>query len=108
MGEVPASVLFLVGSIWDSNWGHLESLLPPSSEIPALCRGSLEWTHSGSGSQDLPETSLELALSTSRCGALAALLSLSDLRLHLSKVEIVPALSTSQGFENCRGENFRG
>lgn len=30
--------------------GNLESLLPPSSEIPALWRGSLEWTHAGSGS----------------------------------------------------------
>lgn len=54
------------------------------------------------GSKDLLESSLGLALVTSSHGAQAAVLNLSNPRLHLSKAEIMPALSASHVFENCR------
>lgn len=77
---------------------------PPATFIrdPRCLSGQPGVTHTGSGSEDLPETSVGLAPPTSGAGAQAAVLTLSDPRLPLSKAEIVPALPASQGFENCR------
>lgn len=92
-----------VGEVTSSSWSVASSRLGGGASRKPLAMPTSLSKQPGVDTRGLAlKTSWALALSTSSCIAQATVLNLSDPRLHVYKVEITPALPTSQGFENCR------